>query len=268
MPRHPPFAVRTRLADERMPVTDVEVVVAHTARATLRVGDVFLKVDPDERGIDNEVAAMALAPVPTPAVLWRRHPVLAISAVPGVALGVLEEPSTAPPAAWRAAGAAIRALHDAPLPSWDGATRAATTARLDAECAAIIAEGVLEPDLVTANRRIADLALRSWTPVFAHGDLQITHVFWDGERVSGIIDWSAAGVGDAHHDLATLTLGHEENLPDLLAGYGRPIDEDIVRSWWSLRSLVALRWLLAHGFDAFAPGAEADVLRAAVRRAG
>jgi hypothetical protein len=104
-------------------MTDVEVVVAHAARATLRVGDVFLKVDADERGIDNEVAAMALAPVPTPEVLWRQHPVLAISVVTGTALGVLEERSTASPTAWRAAGAAIRALHDAPLPPWSGAVR-------------------------------------------------------------------------------------------------------------------------------------------------
>ncbi|MER7845072.1 aminoglycoside phosphotransferase family protein, partial [Kitasatospora sp. NPDC096077] len=40
---------------------EVEVVVAHSERATLRVGDVFLKVDPDQARIDVEVEAMALA---------------------------------------------------------------------------------------------------------------------------------------------------------------------------------------------------------------
>ena len=48
---------------------EVKVVVAHSERATLRVGDVFLKVDADQARIDVEVEAMALAPVPTPEVL-------------------------------------------------------------------------------------------------------------------------------------------------------------------------------------------------------
>ena len=49
-------------------VDEVEVVVAHQERATLRVGDVFLKIDADETRIDVEVEAMALAPIPTPEV--------------------------------------------------------------------------------------------------------------------------------------------------------------------------------------------------------
>src|SRR5580692_10029263 len=68
-------------------VEEVEVVVAHNERATLRVGDVFLKIDADQTRTDVEVAAMAMAPVPTPEVLWRKPPVLAIAAVPGTALG-------------------------------------------------------------------------------------------------------------------------------------------------------------------------------------
>ncbi len=76
---------------------EVKVVVAHSERATLRVGDMFLKVDADQARIAVEVEAMALAPVPTPEVLWRKPPVLAIAAVPGTALGRLGEPSTVPP---------------------------------------------------------------------------------------------------------------------------------------------------------------------------
>ena len=46
---------------------EVEVVVAHQERATLRVGDVFLKVDADQSrtDADAEVEAMMTAPVPT-----------------------------------------------------------------------------------------------------------------------------------------------------------------------------------------------------------
>ena len=55
----------------------VEVVVAHDERTTLRVGDVFLKIDADQTRTDVEVGAMAMAPIPTPEVLWRKPPVLA-----------------------------------------------------------------------------------------------------------------------------------------------------------------------------------------------
>ena len=50
-------------------VDEVEVVVAHHERATLRIGDVFLKIDTDQTRTDVEVEAMAMAPIPTPEVL-------------------------------------------------------------------------------------------------------------------------------------------------------------------------------------------------------
>ncbi|HEX4818591.1 MAG TPA: hypothetical protein VFV00_00170, partial [Acidimicrobiales bacterium] len=65
---------------------DIEVVVAHSERATLRVGDMFLKIDTDHARIDREVEVMARVPIPTPRVLWLKPPVLALSAAPGAAL--------------------------------------------------------------------------------------------------------------------------------------------------------------------------------------
>ncbi|MFF9080206.1 phosphotransferase family protein [Streptomyces rubiginosohelvolus] len=245
---------------------EVQVVVAHSERATLRVGAVFLKVDADQARIDAEVEVMSLAPVPTPEVLWRKPPVLAIAAVPGTTLGRLGGPSTGSPAAWAAAGAAIRKLHDAPLPprvgrAGRGVGELAT--ELDAECALLVANGLLPADLVTRNRQVAEAALRPWTPAFTHGDLQIAHVFVEGDQVTGIIDWSEAGRGDALYDLATFTLGHEEHLDDVLAGYGADadVDLDVIHAWWAVRSLLAVRWLIEHGFDPFMPGCEVDVLR-------
>jgi hypothetical protein len=91
-------------------LVEVEVLAAHNERATLRVGDVILKIDTDQKRTDIEVEAIAMAPVPTPEILWRKPPVLALAALPGTALGRLEEPSSASPAAWTAAGAAIRTL--------------------------------------------------------------------------------------------------------------------------------------------------------------
>jgi aminoglycoside phosphotransferase (APT) family kinase protein len=245
-------------------VDEVEVVVAHSERTTLRVGDMFLKVDADQERIDVEAQAMGMVPIPTPEVLWRKPHVLAIAAVPGRALGVLGRPSTESRAAWAAAGAAVRRLHNAPLPPWKSKSADAIAPDLDRECDWLITNGVLPADLVTRNREIAEIALRPWTPVFTHGDLQITHVFVADDKVTGVIDWSEASQGDAMFDLATLTLGHEERLDDLLVGYGDDVDLDVIRAWWSLRSLRASRWLIEHGFDPNTPGAECDVLRAAL----
>ncbi len=242
-------------------VDEVEVVVAHHERATLRVGEVFLKIDADQPSTDVEVEAMTLAPIPTPKVLWRKPPVLALAALPGTALGRLGEPSPASPAAWSAVGAAVRVLHDAPLPPWPGRSLEGKTSSLDTECTWLLENEVLPSDLVTRNRRVAEAALRPWTPVFVHGDLQVAHVFVDGDEITGVVDWSEAGQGDALYDIASLTLGHPEHLNDVIAGYGADVDLDVIRGWWSLRSLTAIRWLVEHGFDPSSPGCEIDVLR-------
>ncbi|MGZ4663517.1 MAG: aminoglycoside phosphotransferase family protein [Frankiaceae bacterium] len=240
---------------------EVEVVVAHHERATLRVGEVFLKIDADQTRTDVEVEAMTMAPIPTPEVLWRKPPVLALAALPGTALGRLGEPSTASSAAWAAAGAAARMLHDAPLPPWPGPSLDEIASSLDCECTWLLENDVLPRDLVMRNRQVAEAALRPWTPVFTHGDLQIAHVFVDGDEITGVVDWSEAGQGDAMYDLASLTLGHQEHLSDVVAGYDADVDLDVIRAWWSLRSLTAIRWLVEHGFDPSSPGCEVDVLR-------
>jgi aminoglycoside phosphotransferase (APT) family kinase protein len=240
---------------------EVEVVVAHSERATLRVGDVFLKIDADQARADAEVEAMALAPVPTPEILWRKPPALAIAALPGTALGRLGKPSKASPAAWAAAGAAVRMLHDAPLPPWPGHSLDELASRLAGECEWLVANDVLPADLVTRNRRLAETALRPWTPVFTHGDLQVDHVFVAGDEITGVIDWSEASRGDPLFDLAILTLGHEEHLGDVVAGYGTDVDRDLIHAWRSLRCLTNVRWLAEHGYGSPDEFPEVAVLR-------
>jgi aminoglycoside phosphotransferase (APT) family kinase protein len=152
-------------------------------------------------------------------------------------------------------------LHDAPLPPWSGQSLDEKASSLDTECSWLLANDVLPAELVRRNREVAEAALRASTPVFMHGDLQVAHVFVDDDQVTGVLDWSEAGRGDALYDLASLTLGHPEHLDDVLAGYGADVDLDAIRGWWSLRSLTAIRWLVEHGFDPSAPGCEIDVLR-------
>src|SRR5438445_12564165 len=120
---------------------------------------------------------MAMTPVPTPDIVWRKPPVLALAALPGRALGRLQKPSTASSAAWVAAGAAVRTLHDAPLPPWPSSQcqqQPALSSRgtvefppkLDAECEWLVANDVVSADVVLRNRQVAEAALRPWTPVF------------------------------------------------------------------------------------------------------
>lgn len=242
-------------------VNHVEVVLANNDRVTLRVGDTFLKIDADQMRTDVEVEAISIAPVPTPEILWRNPPVLALAALPGRALGRLGEPSTASTAAWAAAGAAIRTLHDAPLPPWPGTSVDHLASRLADECDWLVANKTLPTEVVTRNRHLAETALRSWRPVFIHGDLHIEHVFIDGDKVTGILDWSEARQGDALYDLATLTLAHEEHLEDVIAGYGVDVDRDLIRAWWSWRSLVVVRWLFENGYGSPDQFPEVAVLR-------
>jgi aminoglycoside phosphotransferase (APT) family kinase protein len=226
-------------------VKQVEVVLANNDRVTLRVDNMYLKIDADQTRTDVEVEAISMAPVPTPRILWRNPPVLARAAVAGRALRDLRGPS---PAAWVATGAAIRTLHDAPLPPWPGSSVDDLASQLATECDWLVANEVLPATVVTPNHRLAETALRPWTPVFIHGDLHDSHVFVDDDEVKAIIDWSEASQGDALFDLATLTLAHPEHLDDVIAGYGTDSDPDLVRVWWSLRCLVAVRWLLENGY--------------------
>jgi hypothetical protein len=166
-------------------------------------------------------------------------------------LGHLGEPSSASSAAWAAAGAAVRALHDAPLPLWPGRNLDELASHLARECEWLVANDVLPADVVTRNRRLAEIALRPWTPVFIHGDLQVDHVF----------DWSEGARGDALFDLAALTLGHTEHLGDVIAGYGTDVDRELIHAWWSLRCLSNVRWLVEHGYGPPEEYPEVTVLR-------
>jgi RimJ/RimL family protein N-acetyltransferase/aminoglycoside phosphotransferase len=248
--------------DDHGDVDEVQVVVAHSERATLRVGSTFLKIDGDQARLDREARVLALAPIPTPRVLWHRPHVLALAALPGQALGRLGAPSPASAAAWSAAGAVVRRLHDSPPPPWAGRGPDRYRGELEEECGWLVAHDVVPAEVVDRNRHLAGAVFRPYSPVFTHGDLQLDHVFADGDEITGVLDWSEGGEGDPLFDLAILTLGHEERLDEVLTGYGRRVDLEVVRAWWSVRSLTAIRWLVEHGFDPATPGGEIDVLLA------
>lgn len=226
----------------------VDVVLANNDRVTLRVGDTYVKVDADAARSDKEADAIELAPVPVPEIRWRQPGVLALAALRGAPFGRLGEPDRASADTWRAAGAALRMLHDAPAPPWRDKTHDELRARIANGCAWLGANAVLSAEVLEANRRLAVGVIRPYAPAFVHGDLHIEHVFVDGDEVTGFIDWSEARQGDPVYDIATLALGHPERLDDLLAGYGRDVDRDLVRGWWSWRCLGSIQWLYENGY--------------------
>ena len=128
-----------------------------------------------------------------------------------------------------------------------GASRSSPRSR--DECEWLLANGVLPADVVHATAGMAETALRPWTPVFIHGDLQVAHIFVEGDEVAGVIDWSEASPGDAFRP------GHPHAGPPRtprrrrgrLRRRRRPRP---VRAWWSLRCLSNVRWLTEHGFGA------------------
>lgn len=148
-------------------------VVARSERATVRVGDVFLKVDADAR-LDVEVEAMALAPVPTHPGNDARAPGRAVGRVAGgMGRGGRRHPGAARRTPASPAG---------PRRGGPGRSIGALAAELDEECALLVTHGLLPAGLLTRNRQVAEAALRPWTAAFTHGDLQIAHVVADATR--------------------------------------------------------------------------------------
>ena len=83
-----------------------------------------------------------------------------------------------------------------------------------------------------------------------HGDLFRDNVLWQGERISGVLDFYFAGEDSLLLDLAVVAndwADDTEGLQALLAGYGavRPLQAAEYEAWPAMRRAAALRfWLL------------------------
>lgn len=231
-------------------MSGVEVVRSHHERVTVRVGDAYVKVNSEGWRTRREVDVLGLVDVPVPMVLWEQPNVVALGAVGGTPIGLAGEESTASPAAWRAAGAMAQQIHSTPLPPWNSWSWEEYRDHLDSRTRWLIDADVTAAADVRAVRAQAGIVLRPFVPTFIHADLQAAHVFVDGDEVVGVIDWEDAEAGDPHFDIAVLTMGHREHLDDVLAGYGKPLDLDLIRGWCAFRRITALCWWIEHGFDA------------------
>jgi hygromycin-B 7''-O-kinase len=94
-------------------------------------------------------------------------------------------------------------------------------------------------------------------PVFVHGDMVPMHVFSDGGRLAGIIDWGDAMVTDRHSELIKLyeVLDYDRSLLRLfLEASAWPVGEGFARQAMG-QALIRQALLLAqhHSSDAFWP---------------
>ena len=209
-------------------------------RATLRVGDVFLKIDTDQTRTDVEVEAMAMAPIPTPEILWRKPPVLALAALPGTALGHLGEPSTASSAAWvcgrcRRPDAARRAAAAMARPEPRRDSHRAWPTNASGSSPTRSFPPTWSRATARSPRQRSGRGHRCSSTATCRSTMCSSTVTRSPESSTGPRQPRATRLSTSPH----LTLGHEERLADVVAGYGTDVDLDVIRAWWSLRSLLA-----------------------------
>ena len=88
----------------------------------LRVGDVFLKVDADRHASTSKLRRWPWHRSRLRKCCGGSHPCSRSPRSQGRHSGASASPSTASSAAWATAGAAVRTLHETPLPPWPGKT--------------------------------------------------------------------------------------------------------------------------------------------------
>lgn len=126
--------------------------------------------------------------------------------------------------------------HVATIAAEDSSNRAFLTARLDQHLAQLGGAGVLAPSEIAPVRAALarhDAWLDAPLGLLAHGDFDLTHIFEDAGRYSGIIDLGELRGADRWYDLGHFALRDGEQiaastLPHLLAGYAEvaPLPDD------------------------------------------
>jgi aminoglycoside phosphotransferase (APT) family kinase protein len=84
-----------------------------------------------------------------------------------------------------------------------------------------------------------------------HRDFHPGNLLTDGEVITGVVDWDAAGRGDRHFDLVTLRFGiHADRTPaDVVRELDAVLDavpEEVLRPAWASMSLRMTDWAIRH----------------------
>jgi aminoglycoside phosphotransferase (APT) family kinase protein len=196
---------------------------------------------PAARGrLATEVAALELASahgLPVPRVLATDlsgdvagRVVVLTSVQPGMSR------TSGPPAVerFRALGALVARIHELPAPAVSAEVPVRDRPVPDVDFAALRRQAPARPLLAAAEETLADAPLPERPAVFVHGDLWQGNTLWEGDRLTGVVDWGCAGVGPAGIDLGSLRCdaamsAGRDAAAAVLSGYeeaaGRPADD-------------------------------------------
>lgn len=125
-----------------------------------------------------------------------------LRALPGEnGLRLFEHTPAALPAAYAALGRTLARVHQLEWPAAGPELQLAERARRIQDA---VRELPIEPELQAAlTDGLAQLAIAPARPQLVHGDPGIHNILWDG-RLTALLDWEWAGVGDPARDLAWL----------------------------------------------------------------
>jgi Ser/Thr protein kinase RdoA (MazF antagonist) len=175
--------------------------------------------------LQTEVAALAVAAehgLPAPRVLASDltggNPALVIELLPGGSRIPLEPP-VARLRTLGAAAARLNTITPEPHPALPRRTRPIG----DIDFAALRRAKPAQPLLVEAETRIAKRPVPG-SDRFVHGDLWQGNALWQGDSLSGLIDWDCAGVGPAGVDMGSLRC-------DAAMSFNIAAADEILRGW-------------------------------------
>lgn len=158
-----------------------------------------------------------------------------------------------------ALGRAIAAIHDLPARLIEEAGLPVYTAdeyrfRRLAEVDRAAATRQVPTRLLSRwERAVEEVGAWRFVPCCVHGDLAEENVLVEGERITGIVEWAEARVGDPADDFARLALGsNEPALDPVVAAYAaarhEPPDPALRRRARLSGEFALARWLL-HGVN-------------------
>ncbi|MFN3217801.1 MAG: phosphotransferase family protein [Acidimicrobiales bacterium] len=123
-----------------------------------------------------------------------------------------------------------------------------------------------EPELTFVIGWLRDHAPANEATVLVHGDFKPGNVLLDGDRVTAVLDWETAHLGDPHEDLGWVTnplRAREHRIPGVWepahllerwsATTGRTVDPEALR-WWQVLANLKLAVIVVTGMRAFAEG--------------
>ena len=210
--------------------------------------------------------------------------------LPTLILGfVAGSPSASPEVAFQT-GRWFRRVHAEQLPGWgpltiQGEAGALARGAFDSWPEAVYAElsglpelvdaGVIDAPLATAARSCvlsAELLGYAGPGVLLHRDLKPAHMFGadddsGGERLTAVIDWGDARVGDPLGDIARLSMAGTAITEAFLAGYERRLTDDLgdrlarYRILWDVSALSYEHRAGGDWFDVYRQRLRADVRR-------